>query len=159
MPDLAIISSQVLNLALTHDTPEKLFDLSESLQADMINVPTAHKLVVRDVLRSRENSTRCDVMGETYTVAQKSVDVDSSPDIELQSWSSIDAIISRQQFYQAISDWLFARMLTDKKNLVEDLTVLQHLKWPSYVPPEYGVVELKRVCAKLLVQYCATING
>ena len=66
-------------------------------------------------LRSRENSTRCDLKGETYTVAQKSVDAGSFPDVELQSWSSRDAIISRQQFYQAISDWLFARLLTDKE--------------------------------------------
>ena len=141
-----------------HDALEELSDLSESLQADTINLPTAHKLIVRviDVLCSRKG---CNVTGEKCTVAQKAVEAGSFRDIELQSGPLRDVIISWQQFYQAISDSFSARLLTDKeKSLVEDVTVLQPLKWPVYVPPEYGEVELKHVCARILVQYSVIMN-
>ena len=73
-------------------------------------------------------------MGERYTIAQKPVEDGSSRDTEIRSEYSKDAIISLKPFYQAISDSFSARLLTDKEeNIVEDLTVLQPLKWPLYV--------------------------
>jgi len=89
------------NLALMHDALEELADLSESLQANSVTLPKAHRLISRqiEIFRARKAD---DGEGEKCKIAADCIKLGKHQNVPLQAVSGKDVVINRQQFYQAL---------------------------------------------------------
>ena len=153
--------SFLLNLALMHDALEELAELSESLQADSMTLPRANRLICRqiEIFRARK-MTPGDC--EKTKIATDAVKIGKFETVTLKPISPRDAVVNRQQFYQALCDSLAARMLPDSDSqLMRDVEILLPSSWPdsTAMPPEYGESELRRLCSRLLVPYTVSVKN
>ena len=105
------------------DALEELADLSESLQADAMSMPKAHKLIVRqvDIFQARKMND-----GDKLTMASKAICEGNFNGVILSAGSQRrDQPINKNQFYQALIDSLEARMVPDtEKSFFESMSTL-----------------------------------
>jgi len=145
-------SAFLLNLGLMYNALQELSDLSESLQAESLNLPKAHRLTVRqvEVFCSRKSD-----VGVHYQMASEAVTDGyfKGVDIQNQNTSRTDKLINRCQFYQALVDSLNCRLMpASEQTLIECVNVLFPSTWPAHLPSEYGEQELQQACTHFLVQ-------
>jgi hypothetical protein len=145
------------NIAVMLDALEELSDLSESLQADTMSMPKAHKLIVRQiqVFQARKLND-----GDYMKAACKAVDELKFRGITIITESQRgDKSICKEQFYQALIDSLQSRMLPDsEKSLVEAMAILFPATWTDILAPDHGESELKLLAGKFLVPYSADLK-
>lgn len=145
-------SSFLLNLGLMYDALEELSDLSESLQADSINLNKANRLIARQVefFVSRKAEG-----GEHYVIASDAVSAGVYRGVTIvRSTAKSDKEVNRSQFYQALADSISARLMPVSERPIADcVDVLFPGTWPTDVSPEYGEKELKKAASKFLVPY------
>jgi hypothetical protein len=144
------------NLALMSDALEELADLSESLQADSMDLPKAQRLISRhiEIFQARKSSN-----GNKYNQAEEAIKISLFKNVTLGIASQREKSIDRGQFYQALTDSLAVRMLpqTEQSYLDSIRTILPE-QWPELLSPEYGESELKTVSHKFLVTYGSTLK-
>ena len=150
-------SQFLLNLALMYDALEELSELSESLQAESMNLHKAHRLITRqiEVFSSRKLDG-----GEKYKIALDAVREGSFGGIPMSSSSKTCAKqINRSQFYQALVDSLSCRLLPEcDSSLANSVQTLFIHSWPTAVAPEYGESELKKICDRFLISYSSQMK-
>ena len=140
------------NLAVMLDALEELADLSESLQAESMSLPKAHKLIMRQiqVFQARKLND-----GENLAVANKAAtDLNFKGVVLCFELRRGEALIDKEQFYQALVDSLQARMVPDcDKSLLESIVTLLPTSWTDVFLPEHGESELQSVSSKFLIPY------
>ncbi len=146
------------NVAVMLDALEELADLSESLQADSMSMPKAHKLIQRqvNVFQARKMND-----GDKLSIASKAIAEGKFNGVILQCCGSQrrDQPINKNQFYQALIDSLEARLIPDTENsFLESMNTLFPSSWSNMIVPEHGESELKVVSTKFLVPFSSALK-
>jgi len=110
-----------------YDTLQELSDLSESLQTESINLPKAHRLIVRqvEVFCARKSDG-----GMFYQMACQAVSAGSFNGVVIiqnQSSSRTDKLINRSQFYQALVDALNCRLMPASEQTLISMSLFSFL--------------------------------
>ena len=145
------------NLALMYDALEELGDLSNAIQSSSITLPQANRLIGRqiEVFKSRKINA-----GEKYKEAVAATSIGFFREIKLTNGSLREAEINCGQFYQSLSDSLYARLMPERdKPFCDALSLLLPTAWPEVVLPEYGESELKSVCKRVRVSYDGNLKN
>jgi len=146
------MQSQVFlkNVAIMLDALEELRDLSESLQGESMSLPKAYKLISHQIqVFQAQKLNNGDYLKAACIAADelkfRGVTLISEP-------QRGEKMICKEQFYQALTDSLQARMIPDsKKPFVESMATLFPKSWTDVLAPDHGKSELKLVSAKFLV--------
>ena len=121
------------------DALQELSDLSESLQADSLSLNKANRLIATQVKIFASHKTDG---GEHYVTASEAVAAGAycGVTIIVLSTAKSDKEIKQEQFYQALVDVVYARLMPEsEKQAAHCIDVL----FPDTWPVEYGKRELK----------------
>jgi len=146
-------SAFLLNLGLMYDALQELSDLSESLQADSLNLNKANRFIARQVEIFASHKTDG---GEHYATASEAVAAgEYCGVIIVLSTAKSDKEINRAQFYQAlVVDSISARLMPEsEKHIVHCVDVLFPATWPAEVSAEYGEKDVKTAACKFLIPF------
>lgn len=139
------------------DALQELADLSLALQRADVNLPTASRLVSRqvEVFTARKSST-C----EYYDEACAAVESGSFKGITVATPSPKQVEISKVQFYQALADSIAARLLPDTEKWL--CQAIQSLEPTSFIPssmfPEFGEADVKLLCSRFNLSFSEIKN-
>ena len=140
-------STFVKNLVLMYEALEELPDLSLALQKSDINLPTAHRLVSRQVevfLARKETDS------SFYREACKALKEEKFNEVQLRAECEKKKEIIKLQSYQALADSMAKRLLTgSEKALYKATEVVDANTWPNDLPPEFGENDV-RVLSQIL---------
>jgi len=158
MADKLSSTAFLLNLALMFDALEELSELSESLQADSLTLPKATRFIARQI---EVFSARKQEGGEKYKLAVAAVNTGNFAGVCLMQASAKTAKeINKQQFYQALVDFISVRLMPDSDSvLVQCVQTLLPNTWPSAVCVEYDETQLKEACHLFLVPHTSQLKN
>lgn len=141
----------IKNIALMYDALEELGDLSLALQKSDVNLPTAHRLISRqvEVFKSRRDSD-----SPFYSEACRAITEGVFKQVTIGMASGKEKEINRGQFYQALSDSMTARMLPESEKIVYNATeILDSSLWPSDLSADYGENNIRILCLKFRMEF------
>lgn len=142
----------IKNLGLMFDALQELADLSLALQQADVNLPSASRLVSRqvEIFTARKSST-C----EYYDEACAAVKSGSFKGITVATPSPKQVEISKVQFYQALADSIAARLQPDTEKWL--CQAIQSLEPTSFIPssmfPEFGEADVKLLCTRFNLSF------
>jgi hypothetical protein len=144
--------SFIKNLGLLYDALEELGDLSLALQKSNVNIFSANKLIARQAkLFVARKEGECDYYAEacegvrTGSFKGVTVAVPSGASVNRNKVHEI----SVAQFYQALADSMFARLMPESdKDFCRAVEVLDQSNLPAEMSPEYGEAQVKVLCNK-----------
>lgn len=136
----------VKNLGLMMDALEELSHLSLALQKSDVTLPVATKLVKKQV---EVFTARKDCNSEYYSEAVAAVESGRFKGVKLAESSGRLPEIVKAQFYQALSDNMNKRLLSESdRELSKAIECINVQALPDTIAPEYGEADIRYLCLK-----------
>jgi hypothetical protein len=144
------------NLGIMLDALEELKDLSEALQSRDISLPTANKLIKRqvDVFKGRKDSG-----GHYQALVTTAVKEMVFCGVPLHISKANEKIINSSQFYQSLIDNMNRRLLEPSdEQLFEKVACIVPSTWPPTLSSTYGEDHLRSLCSFFRLEFNAVRN-
>jgi hypothetical protein len=158
----------VTDLALMHDVLFEISVLSESLQKRNITIVDANKKIHRTIRFLESMSTSKGTQMVNAEVAVQSMKFGT---VNLTNNQKITSI-NQGQFFASVINNLRSRLkvedskisrevsgLSNKKNIVAELSVLDENSWPAEISPGFGEPEIKSLCIRFRLPFAKTLSA